>query len=580
MAKGSDKPKEVRRFGMEQNEVTSFELLKSKIRQVFPSLAATEFSISWKDFEDDEVVISSNEELLTALTESSDRVRRLYITAKSPVCLQTSFQWKPNAIVVEQVKPVEVHDSNEDDDDEEEEEVPFTPPGSKRSWYSSLRAANTKFHPNVYCDGCERHVYGHRYKCLECDDFDLCHDCETQMLHKDHIMLRIPLAMNHYTKLNNFTKSMRYMMDTLHKIDRRVKKQARRMHKIYDDNSQECCSGGVATDEACDHGSKRCKRDEKEKAKEQLKREYKEFKSSCHADLGRKHNIKVRFGGCPMKEGKTTCSDAPTSAAAPGTADQGTGADGSGSAAGKRCPFPGGILNSFLNPQTLGNFLNPENLNTLQQIFEHMSPVPEHLLQEVAQNLADVKLSDQAAPKEAPTSQTENPFAKKTAATDGAGPSTSSQADKSQPQPSAEQEVSAQPDVNVAGGSLPQSGRSSRSSSEEADAEGWTVVDEQSPSQLFASTEAAAAAASAASAAAAAAASAAAAAAMYPKLPRVEPTPVAAVEAPQVFYHPDPDVNRCLIALAEMGYGTDQQMINLAVEYKGNVSRVLNVLLS
>lgn len=39
---------EVRRFGVEQNEVTSFDLLKKKLRLVFPHLNGQEFSIGWK----------------------------------------------------------------------------------------------------------------------------------------------------------------------------------------------------------------------------------------------------------------------------------------------------------------------------------------------------------------------------------------------------------------------------------------------------------------------------------------------------------------------------------------------------
>lgn len=95
------------------------------------------------------------------------------------------------------IDPVDVIDSDEDDDD-----IVFTPPGCKRSWHSALRAASVKVHPNVYCDGCNKNIDGHRYKCMECDDFDLCHACESQLKHKEHVMLRIPLTMSHYTKVN------------------------------------------------------------------------------------------------------------------------------------------------------------------------------------------------------------------------------------------------------------------------------------------------------------------------------------------------------------------------------------------
>lgn len=48
-------------------------------------------------------------------------------------------------------------------------------------------------HPNVVCDGCEGPVVGFRYKCAQCADFDLCMSCEAKMIHRDHVMYRIPV---------------------------------------------------------------------------------------------------------------------------------------------------------------------------------------------------------------------------------------------------------------------------------------------------------------------------------------------------------------------------------------------------
>lgn len=45
-------------------------------------------------------------------------------------------------------------------------------------------------HANVICDGCDKEIYGYRYKCLECPDFDLCMQCETKM-HNHHLMVRV-----------------------------------------------------------------------------------------------------------------------------------------------------------------------------------------------------------------------------------------------------------------------------------------------------------------------------------------------------------------------------------------------------
>lgn len=34
-----------------------------------------------------------------------------------------------------------------------------------------------KFHKGVLCDICDNHVIGDRYKCLQCNDFDICQRC-------------------------------------------------------------------------------------------------------------------------------------------------------------------------------------------------------------------------------------------------------------------------------------------------------------------------------------------------------------------------------------------------------------------
>lgn len=48
------------------------------------------------------------------------------------------------------------------------------------------------FHPGVVCDGCQGAVYGSRFKCLQCHDYDLCSKCEAQGKHNEHNMVRIP----------------------------------------------------------------------------------------------------------------------------------------------------------------------------------------------------------------------------------------------------------------------------------------------------------------------------------------------------------------------------------------------------
>lgn len=46
-------------------------------------------------------------------------------------------------------------------------------------------------HEGILCDVCDKDVYGFRYKCLDCEEFDMCMDCQTTQIHKEHLLLRI-----------------------------------------------------------------------------------------------------------------------------------------------------------------------------------------------------------------------------------------------------------------------------------------------------------------------------------------------------------------------------------------------------
>merc|ERR1739842_109072 len=55
--------------------------------------------------------------------------------------------------------------------------------------YSSEKQVN--IHPGITCDSCQGKVSGFRYKCLVCEDFDLCKACEFSGLHPEHSVIRI-----------------------------------------------------------------------------------------------------------------------------------------------------------------------------------------------------------------------------------------------------------------------------------------------------------------------------------------------------------------------------------------------------
>ena len=47
-------------------------------------------------------------------------------------------------------------------------------------------------HIGVLCDGCRMNpIKGPRFKCTQCDDYDLCYECEKKGIHKSHVFLKI-----------------------------------------------------------------------------------------------------------------------------------------------------------------------------------------------------------------------------------------------------------------------------------------------------------------------------------------------------------------------------------------------------
>lgn len=59
---------------------------------------------------------------------------------------------------------------------------------------SKKRNHNQAFteHKDIICDNCEsENIMGVRYKCSECDDYDLCEKCEAKGVHSHHTFLKI-----------------------------------------------------------------------------------------------------------------------------------------------------------------------------------------------------------------------------------------------------------------------------------------------------------------------------------------------------------------------------------------------------
>merc|ERR1711915_1022197 len=125
---------EVRRFVLDRDVSTSFTYLQEKLCAVFPQLKQKIFSVNWTDEDGDNVTIGMDEELIIALTEMSGPVYKLIVLIKN--------------------------------------EEKFGNSGNNQK---ETTEAKSLIHHGVTCDSCEKTpIEGYRYKCVVCDDFDLC----------------------------------------------------------------------------------------------------------------------------------------------------------------------------------------------------------------------------------------------------------------------------------------------------------------------------------------------------------------------------------------------------------------------
>jgi len=145
---------EVRRFVIDKNVSTSYDYLVEKLRVVFPQIQGSLFTVGWTDEDGDHVTINSDEELIIALTEMAGPLYKLTVTVKKPVMKETGGA--AGGIEAEEI-----------------------------------------VHQGVTCDGCDQHnITGPRYKCVVCDDYDLCGSCEAAGRHPGHNMMKMTTPRN------------------------------------------------------------------------------------------------------------------------------------------------------------------------------------------------------------------------------------------------------------------------------------------------------------------------------------------------------------------------------------------------
>jgi len=164
---------ELRRFLVDKEVSSSFSYLQEKLRAVFPQLKQNDFSVSWTDEDGDMITIASDEELIIALTEQPGPLYKLVAKVKA----------------------------QKNDSVQEESQV----------------------HSGVTCDSCNKKpIEGYRYKCVVCDDYDLCGVCEAAGRHPGHNMMRIA---------NPEMVFPQRLFKRIHKMQERADKQRTRQDK-------------------------------------------------------------------------------------------------------------------------------------------------------------------------------------------------------------------------------------------------------------------------------------------------------------------------------------------------------------
>ncbi|XP_054282182.1 sequestosome-1-like [Macrosteles quadrilineatus] len=169
--KRDGKDVEVRRFGVDGGAATSYMYLHGKICSVFPQIEGLLYQVFWRDSENDYIRLGSDEELIEALTSSTQQPVKIY---------------------------VQIMNNNSAD--------------------GAAASASSEPHTGVTCDGCDNPVVGFRYKCVTCPDFDLCTCCENNGLHAEHFMLRMPKPINMFM---HHPKFIRKMFSHPHKFHKR-----------------------------------------------------------------------------------------------------------------------------------------------------------------------------------------------------------------------------------------------------------------------------------------------------------------------------------------------------------------------
>lgn len=180
---GQSVSEEIRLFKVDPSSETPYDDLLAKLIDCYKN-DTCEFSMSWKDDEGDDIVVSSNGELLAALEECPGAPNStLKMSIKVTVSKAKVFGGHCNKMRKKKGKT-----------------------GGSMLLPNWENPGMT--HPGVTCDGCEGPVMGPRWKCSVCPDFDLCKPCKRKGIHSEHIFVKIPFRLRNWRQCGTMNPMM------------------------------------------------------------------------------------------------------------------------------------------------------------------------------------------------------------------------------------------------------------------------------------------------------------------------------------------------------------------------------------
>ncbi|XP_041975921.1 sequestosome-1-like isoform X2 [Aricia agestis] len=175
-----DEKPEIRRCEVDMRNKLKFVHVSEILYGLYPKLQHKVFSVYWKDSEGDDILISSDHELDIAVAEMGrSQLLKLYVHCK--------------------------------DDQPKDEVLNITVTAAADTACGSGAQQGT-----VICDGCEDHITGFRYKCIVCDDYDLCGRCELAGVHAKHCMIRVSMPDMQKENIRAAIKNLRTILKALH----------------------------------------------------------------------------------------------------------------------------------------------------------------------------------------------------------------------------------------------------------------------------------------------------------------------------------------------------------------------------